>query len=188
MEKSNLPSVTDILKGVGISDFSRVPIDILEAGQHFGIAVHKACELWDTKTLDVDVLSEPLIPRLEAWKKFIKDYSVVILLGEIEKRFISKKYGFIGKPDRWPKIQDKRTLIDIKSSTSMYPSTEIQTAGYEILLLENDIKVDRRWGVQLKENGTYNIEPYIETSDKSVFLAALSLYNWKKINGLLCPF
>lgn len=186
MEKSNLPRVTDILKVAGISDFSRVPIDILEAGQHFGTAVHKATELWDKGILDETILSEPLIPRLAAWKKFIKDYGVIILAKEIEKRFTSKKYGFTGEPDRWPKIQGKRTLIDLKSSTSMYPSTEIQTAGYEILLSENGIKVDRRWGIQLKENGTYNVEPYMEISDKTTFLSALNLYNWKKRKGLLC--
>lgn len=185
MEKSNLPRVTEILKGAGLSDFSRVPIDILEASQHFGTAVHLACQLWDLKTLDIDVLSEPLIPRLEAWKKFIKDYKVIILPEEIEKQFISEKYGFKGTPDRWPIIRNKRTLIDLKSSDTMYPSTEIQTAGYQILLEENGIKIHQRWGVQLRENGTYKIEPYKEILDRSIFLSALNLYNWKKRRNLL---
>lgn len=186
MERSKLyPHVTDILKGCGIVDFSRVPRSILEPAQKFGNAAHRACELWDLKTLNVAKLSVPLVPYLEGWKRFLKDYNIKIKPKEIEHRFISKKYGFTGTPDRYPVIKGKRTIVDIKSSTSMQEGTAIQEAGYLILLEENGIHVDQRWGVQLKPDGLYCIEQYTEKSDMQVFLSALNLFNWKKRKGLM---
>lgn len=182
MNTDNLPRVTEILKSAGLIDFSRVPQDIMERAQKFGTAVHTATELWDKGTLNLMKLDVSLIPYLEGWKSFVKDYGIVIKPDEIEKQFVSMKYGFKGTPDRWPVIQGKRTLIDLKSSTSMYPSTAIQTAAYHILLDENGIKVQQRWGVQLNNKGTYKIAPYTKIGDRATFLSALNLYVWRKEN------
>jgi hypothetical protein len=183
----DLPRVTEVLRGAGLIDMSFVPKDLLDRAQLFGTAVHRATELWDKGVLDVSKLSEPLIPYLNGWKKFLKDYNIQINPDEMERQFTSTKWHFKGTPDRWPVIARKRTLIDIKSSTSMQPSTRIQTAAYEILLEENGIKVIQRWCVQLNEKGTYKIEPYTKTSDRTVFLAALTVFNFKKEVGLWKP-
>lgn len=187
MEKNNLPRVTEVLRTEGISDFSHVPQDIMDRAQKFGNAVHKMTELWDKGILNIDILDKNLVPYLEAWKKFKTDYKIYIAPDDdIEKHFVSKKWGFCGTPDRIVYVGQKLTLIDIKSSTSMYASTELQTAAYQILVEENSTcKVNQRWGVQLKEDGSYKVEPYTEISDKTVFLSALNLYNWKKRKGLL---
>lgn len=177
----NLPSVTQILREVGLVDFSHVPDSVMIPAQDFGTAFHLARHLWDKQTLDINSLSEPLIPYLEGYKKFKKDFGFIVKPDESERRLVSK-LGFKGKPDIWPVIQGKRTLIDTKTSTGMYEATAIQEAGYDILLLEIGIKVDRRWGLQLKENGTYNIEPYTKVTDKAVFLSALTL-----VKGVASP-
>lgn len=180
MEKNNLPRVTGILKAEGFIDFSKVSPELMEAAQLFGTALHKATELWDKNDLDLSTLSAPLIPYLEGWRKFIKDFHIVIKPEEIERHLISKKWGFQGTPDRYPVIGGKVTIIDLKSSTSMYPSTAIQTAAYQILVEENTgLIVKQRWGVQLNDKGTYKIEPYTSATDKSVFLSALNVFNWK---------
>jgi len=179
---TELPRVTEILREVGLIDFSHVPLSIMEPAQKFGSAVHRATELWDRGTLDIEILSEPLIPYLEGWKKFLKDYDITINPDEIEQQFTSKKWGFKGTPDRWPMIGKKRTLIDLKSSTSMYPVTAIQTAAYDILLEENGIKIQQRWGIQLNEKGTYRVEPYLKLNDRTIFLSALNVYKFKKEN------
>ncbi|MFA6142477.1 MAG: hypothetical protein WC738_04190 [Candidatus Omnitrophota bacterium] len=182
MEKSNLPRVTEILRAEGLIDFSKVPQDIMERAQLFGTAVHSTTELWDKGTLNLMKLDPLLIPYLEGWKKFIKDYGISFKPDEIERQLISIKWGFKGTPDRWPIVQGKRTLIDLKSSTAMYPSTSIQTAAYQILLEENGIKVQQRWGIQLNDKGIYKIIPYTKLSDRTVFLSALNLWKWKKEN------
>lgn len=185
MNNKNLPRVTDILKGAGLIDFSYVPGKVMIPAQEFGTAFHLARQLWDKGTLDETSLSEPLIPYLEGYKKFKKDYGFVVTVNESEEQLVSIKYGFKGTPDLWPVIQGKRTLVDTKTSTSMYPATEIQTAGYEILLSENGIKINRRWGVQFKEDGTYNVKPYTEISDRGTFLNCLGVHNYKIRKGLL---
>jgi hypothetical protein len=182
VNSDNTPRVTEILRGAGLIDFSMVPASIMAPAQRFGSAVHKATELCDKGTLDIDILSEPLIPYLDGWKKFITDYNITIKPDEIERQFISKIWGFKGTPDRWPLVGNKRTLIDLKSSTSMYPATAIQTAAYQILLEENGIKIQQRWGVQLNNKGTYKIEVYKKISDRTVFLSALNIYKWKGEN------
>jgi CRISPR/Cas system-associated exonuclease Cas4 (RecB family) len=173
--------VTEILRSEGFIDFSMVPAEIMERAQIFGTALHKATELWDKNDLDITTLSAPLIPYLEAWRKFIKDFNITIKPDEIERHLTSKKLGFQGTPDRFTVINGKITIVDLKSSTSMYPATEIQTAAYQILVEENTgLKVSQRWGVQLTEKGTYKIEPYKDPTDRSVFLSALNIYNWKR--------
>lgn len=176
------PRVTEILASAGISDFSKVPESVLFPAQKFGSAVHRATELWDRRTLDISILSEPLIPYLEAWKKFINDYKITIQPDEMERQFSSAKWGFKGTPDRWPMVNGKRTLIDLKSSVSMYPATAVQTAAYQLLLEENGIKINQRWGIQLNEQGKYKINPYVKLSDRTTFLSALNIYMWKKEN------
>jgi hypothetical protein len=177
-----MPRVTEVLREVGITDFSRVPDSIMIPAQEFGTAFHMARHLLDKGTLDEKSLSEGLIPFLDGYKKFKKDFGFAAKVDESERSLVSKKYGFCGTPDVWPIIQGKRTLIDTKTSSGMYEATAIQTAAYQILLEEDGIKIDRRWGLQLKEDGTYAIEKYDKSSDRTVFLSALTVVNWKREN------
>lgn len=182
----NLLRVTEILRLEGIVDFSRVPPDIMRRAQAFGTAAHKTTELWDKKTLDVEILDPNLLPRLEAWKKFLHDYNITIDPSEIEVSFTSLKWGFRGTPDRWPFMGKKRRVIDLKTSTQMYAATELQTAGYAILLEEAGYPVhDERWGLQLLEDGKYKVEPYKNKSDKTCFLSARNMVGWKLEHGII---
>ena len=184
----NLPRVTQILQVAGLVNFDMVKEDVLRRACAFGSAVHKACELWDSKILNIvefvnNPKTKPLVPYLESWKQFLKDYDLSFEPEEIENRLISEKYGFGGMPDRWHR--KKGILPDIKTSTQMYPSTAIQTMAYQMLVEENyKIKIKKRLGVQLTEKG-YKISPYTDSSDKAVFLACLHVFNWKKRYNLL---
>lgn len=183
MNIENLPRVTTILREAGLIDFSHVPDSVMVPAQEFGTAFHMARHLWDKGTLDEATLSEPLVPYLEAYKKFKKDFGFSVSIEESEKRLVSAKWGFRGTPDLWPIINGKRILIDTKTSTQMYPATAVQTAAYQILLDEHGIKVHARWGLKIKEDETYQIEKYEDISDRSAFLSALNLWNWKKRKG-----
>ena len=181
--ENKLPRVTGILQAEGFTDFSKVNPDIMARAQNFGTALHSTTELWDKKILKISTLDKELIPYLDGWIKFIKDYEIVIEPTEIENHLISTKWGFQGTPDRYPIIKGKRTIIDLKSSTVMYPATALQTAAYQILVEENTgFKVQQRWGIQLNEKGAYKIIPYSKASDRTVFLSALNTFKWKKEN------
>ena len=181
--ENNFPRVTEILQGAGLTDFSHVPVYILEAAQKFGTAAHKACELWDLGTLNIDTLSAPLIPRLEAWKKFKMDYKIDEFMA-IEERLQSAKWQFRGTPDRIYQVNKNTVAIyDIKTAETILPAVAIQMAGYQILAEENyKTKKIIRWSIQLKDDGTYKIDQFTNPHDKSVFISALNIYRWRKEN------
>ncbi|TBR16981.1 hypothetical protein EPO66_03635 [bacterium] len=138
-----IPSVTQILQKVGISDFSMVPADRLESARKFGSAVHLACELFDKGTLDECALDSNLWPYLDAWVSFKKEYALEFI--SIEKPITSVIYRVAGTPDRIAK-SDKR----------------------------------RRLAVLLNEEGTYKVTEYKDKNDWQIFIAALSVTNWKE--------
>lgn len=171
------PSVTKILNELGITDFSGVPPEVLRKAQNFGTAVHAVTEYHDKKSLDFKSVDTPLIPYLEAWQKFVKDYDFRIIT--IEQKFYCKKYDYCGTIDRVGTIQNRKTIIDLKSSTSMVPATALQTAGYAIGINEPNIT---RWAVQLKADATYSVKPYTNPTDTAMFLSCLNVWKWKKAN------
>ena len=81
------PSVTTILKDVGIIDFSGIPKNILEAKSILGTGVHIACELKDKGILDYETLDNIYLPYLAAWEKFADKYECIII--ENEKKIFS---------------------------------------------------------------------------------------------------
>ena len=179
-----IPSVTQILKANGLSDFSMVNPDILERAKQFGLAVHKGCELHDLKTLDRDSLCDPLVPYIAQWQRFITNFKVQIL--DIEKRFWSTKYRFGGCLDRVAIINGKLTLVDIKTTTSINPTTAIQVAGYSLLYNEGRKfrdKIKSRWCVHLKEK-TYELQEYKDVRDEQIFMACLTVANYKTGRGI----
>jgi hypothetical protein len=51
-----VPSVTTVLKSVGLVEYSHIPQDVLQAAAHRGTAVHYALELLDRGELDYESL------------------------------------------------------------------------------------------------------------------------------------
>lgn len=178
-----IPGVSEILQGIGVMNLSFVDKEVLEKNSKFGTAVHKTCELWDKNDLDINSLSAPLIPYLESYKKFIVDYKVVLNPADIEKIIYSERWRFAGTLDRTATINNKPTIIDLKSGDSLYPAMNLQLVGYKIAYEEmTKTKIKQRWIVQLKEDG-YKVTECKEQSDESVFIGAIQLYRWKLKNG-----
>lgn len=177
-----IPSVTQILSAEGLFDYIGVPEESMEAARIFGSAVHMACELWDRGTLDISTLSAPLVPYLDAWKKFISDFKPVINQEWIEKYICSYQHRFGTIPDRVWSINNKLTDIEIKSVTTMQKATGIQLAGQCIAIAENLGKVRQRWAVQLKDNGTYKLYTYDNSADETIFVSCLNVFRWKREN------
>jgi len=177
-----VPGVTDVLQSVGIVDYSGVDAEILAAAGDLGTNSHRACELSDKKTLDTDSLDRALIPYLNAWQAFLKEYGIKIEKKFIEKSFYSKHYGFAGTLDR--AISYRELLIDIKSSAVLYKAIGPQLGGYKVLYEENTgLKIRHRWGVLLKPDSSYKVEEYKDSLDEQVFLSSLQVHKWKLKNG-----
>lgn len=172
------PSVSTIL-GM-FCDFSRVPKDVLEYKRKIGRASHKAIELYESGTLDVDTVDDAVMPYLESYIKFkaIKPLRVIAA----ERIVYSKKHRYAGRLDLCVQFEDRHDLglLDVKCVHQMAPETALQTAAYSEAWAENgNPKLKTRAGLQLQPDGTIaRFYPYPDKSDFPVFLNALNLYRW----------
>lgn len=175
------PSVTQILQEAGLIDFSAVPKEVLERASNFGTAVHKTTELFDKNILDFSYVSNPIIPYLKAWQDFLEIYKIKILA--IEKQFYCAKYDYCGTIDRivYSETLKKEILIDIKTTSSISPTVNLQTAGYAIGIDKPNIT---RMAVQLKENH-FRAVLCDSATDTAYFLSALNVWKWKKLHKLI---
>jgi hypothetical protein len=178
-----IPNVTTIIENVYDQLRYANPEDI-KRGQELGTAVHLACELYDSNNLRDLTTSDGtdyLIPYLENWKKFRKEYEPEFL--ETEKRVFSKIWMFAGTMDRLAIIKGRLTIVDIKSGCES-DLVQLQTAGYQIgYEEETKKKVKDRMVVYLDEKNFY--PKYLnDPSDKSAFLGALNTYNFKLNHNL----
>lgn len=180
-DKGRLPSVTEILSG-SIPQYTGISEQVLENASARGQAVHRACELYDKNELDYSTLDEQIIPYLEAWISFIKDTGFIV--GYSEQIVYSNKFRYAGTLDRIGKINGESAIVDIKTTAILSPVTGLQLAGYKQAAIEclEGSGQEKRFAVQLKDNGNYSIKEYTDQSDFNVFLSCLQLYQWKLKN------
>lgn len=181
-----VPSVTTILSAAGLSDFSMVNPDILQAACELGSNVHKICELYDQDNLDESSLDYGGRSYLEGWKLFRRDFEIESFLIS-ERPMLSTKYGYAGTPDRIAKMKGNRgkqvTVIDIKTGSARSIQTGPQLAGYAQLYREFDrlpqgLNIHRLEVVL--EPGKYRVIPHIDPRHWNVFVSALNIFNYKK--------
>lgn len=175
-----MPSVSSIL--APLVDFSRVPPETLEYARQRGTAVHRATELHDLGTLDEESVDEAVRPYLEAWKRFRKETGFVPKL--IEHRVYSEYYGYCGTIDRQGYMTELKgsplAVIDIKTPVQLGQVVGVQLAAYQEALRSEGIQADLRFAVQLRSDGNYRLTPYVDKSDFSVFVALLTIKNWRE--------
>ncbi len=181
-----VPGVTKILSNAKMIDFSMVQPDILERALKFGTAVHKATELQDKENLDIENLDISLMPYLEAWCKFKKDTGLTIL--SIEERVFSPRFRYAGTLDRRILLKRRHTVLDLKAGVDFHPASAVQLEAYKEAWNEGKPvkeKIKDRIIVQLCPDGTYKFPnyEYYQKTDFAVFLAALTLHNWRRKHG-----
>lgn len=178
------PSVTQVLEGAGISDFSDVQPAVLRHSQERGTAVHRACWFCDNDDLDESSVDPEIAGYLEAWRKFKRDMHWTSRF--IEQIVSCPTYHYCGTYDREGFFGDgKAALLDLKTGneTDAWP---IQLAAYA-RMLPQPLSRDRV-AVKLASDGTYRVHwyPILDfRRDEAVFLSALTLYSFKKERGIL---
>lgn len=178
-----VPGVTDTLTGALGNDFGFVQADVLERARNLGTAVHRMIELDVAGRLDESSVTGILIGYLGQWRDFLAMTGFMVKQSEL--RLYSKRYGYAGTLDLlgdFPGVRpaDLETLIDTKSG-AVPRTARPQTAAYSNLLVENGIcsRPPRRRALALKHDDWKLSEPYTDPRDMNVFLAALTLNNWK---------
>jgi hypothetical protein len=171
-----VPSVTQILSAVGLSDYSRVPKNVLEEASVRGSAVHRIIEMSDMGQL----IECPEWARgyLSAWERFLIEKSVCIL--ECETIIFNEKLRYAGTLDRVALVSGKTYILEIKTTQEEMRGHQIQTAGYKLAYKPS--VVNRcpvlRAAVYVRADGTYSFKEHTRPGAENVFLSALQVYRW----------
>lgn len=170
LQGRRVPGVTSIL--APINGLARVPRELLARKAAFGRAVHMTTELHDNDVLDEDSLAPELQPYLLAYRLFLAEHRVE--WEAIEQPLAHTIHRYAGTPDRVGMLDGARCVLDIKSTFMLMPTVGPQLAAYANMI---DPGIDR-WGLQLKEDGTYTLKRYDSLQDWPMFLSLLTVRRW----------
>lgn len=167
-----LPSVTAVLKGAGLVEDAFYTEESRLRGQY----VHAACEMLDQDDLDFDTLDPTIHPYVVAYQRFLAVARPSWEL--IEHRVCDETRGYAGTLDRAGIIYGgRKVILDIKTGT-VAPFVGPQTAAYRRCLPEPHV-----WGraaLNLRADGTFTFIDLTDRHDEAVFIAALTLVQWKQ--------
>lgn len=173
-----IPSVTTVLKSVGLVAYSHIPQEVLQEAAQRGTAVHKALELLDRGELVRETIDPSLEGYIVAYERFLSDSAFVP--GHIEHRVFHGLYRYAGTLDRTGMLGGSLVVLDFKTGLAL-PGHAIQLAAYA-----NCLKGPRRFrriALQLCGDGTYRVHEYPLSEmarDIDLFLAALSVHQFKE--------
>lgn len=178
-----VPNVTRII--APLTDYSRIPADVLERARQEGVAIHKMAELDFKGDLDVDGLPEWMRGRYAALCRFREDTGFECW--STEQRMFHPTLGYAGTADLFGichKLKNKGACnIDVKRSLYGGPAIGLQTAGYTDQWNKTqprDLRVTNRAALVLNDNGTYRLPMYEDGDDFVAFLACLQQWKWKE--------
>ncbi len=169
-----VPSVTQIL--APLNDFSMVNPALLAYKRDLGTAVHRATELHDLGDLDEDSVHESIRPYLDAWMRFRREKPFRIV--GLEHRVFHEVHRYAGTYDRLVELDGKLCIFDIKTG-AMYPSYGPQTAAYKNAVEHQTGKrVQGRYTVELRDDGTYRLHAMTDPEDWPTFLGCLAIHRF----------
>jgi len=173
-----VPSVTQILAGAGLIDYSMYQGAEYAAAR--GTAVHLACQYWDEGDLDYDGLDPEIVPYLDAWIRYREDSGFKPKL--IEHMVSCDMPPFAGLLDRFGEIKEVDCLVDIKTGQP-HPATALQLAAYAEGL--GVLGACKRIAVYLRNDGKYKVERYRnDMADWNAFRSAYTVYQWKQEHNI----
>lgn len=155
-----LVSVTNCFERIGITDFSKVPFDIIEPARIRGDMVHEIAQYYGLDLLDEESVDMSMQGYLKAIKKYFKENVKRVVA--IEKPVFSLAMGLAGTPDiLYENFEDHLCLDDYKTPIKLHPACRLQTAAYaEIYWKMTGKRIKHRNAVQLLENGDYYLDPH----------------------------
>ncbi|WP_434033677.1 PD-(D/E)XK nuclease family protein [Cupriavidus sp. a3] len=175
VDGERIPSVTQIL--APLNDLSFIKPDVLAYKRQLGTAVHKATELYDQGELDESTVPEVVQPYLDAWIRLRTELPFEIL--GMEERVYHPSHRYAGTYDRLVLLDGKRCVWDLKTG-GMFPSYGPQTAAYKNAVEKvSGKRVEGRYTVELRDDGTYRLHEMTDPDDWPTFLGCLALHRFK---------
>lgn len=176
-----VPNVSSIL--APMTDLSSIPKAVLAYASERGKAVHYGTELYDTDDLDWNSLSDELAPYIEAWADFRA--TTGFKPQRIESKVFHNGLFYAGTLDRSGEFEGEMTILDIKTTKTMYPTVGMQLAAYAEALHATEPQIPKHTGrvaIQLKEDGTWDMHRYTDKSDWPTFVALRTVVRWADMN------
>ena len=172
LEGERIPCVSDLCRFLHREIYKDAPLWQLEAAADRGTKVHAATEALD-KTGRAEIQDEYL-PCLQAYVKFRQEHDVQWEL--IEYADYHPELRYAGTIDRYGLVDGIRTLLDIKTTHTVYkPLCGASLNLYRLILEAREKQVERLMILHLKKDGTYR--PVWIDIDDSVPMALITLHN-----------
>lgn len=172
-----VPGVTTIIRGALGDPFERVAANVLEHARQRGQAVHKACELDDAGDLDESTVDARIVPYVEAWRAFRREFKFEVLCAE--RPLYSPTYGYAGTPDVVARLADGSLCIIDRKTGLPGPAAAMQTAAYAVLADRAATNVGR-FALRMLPTGKYRFDEYSNPADWRDFYACLAVHRLKE--------
>lgn len=167
------PSVTGIIEGAGISDYSSVPEEFRDRGMYRGTQVHWMVQLETQGILNYRKVPRILRPYRKGFNTWLKRSGFIPVW--TERSFFHPVFGFTGTLDlagRFPSTsmvsEGCSAIVDIKTGWSVMNWVRYQLCAYSTFVYPDfrRARYVRRIALLLKPDGTYSIKEFpIETWD-----------------------
>jgi hypothetical protein len=172
LEGERIPCVSDLCRFLHKEIYKDAPPWQLEAAAERGTAVHKETECLD-KTGTAQI-SDDYAPYLMAYAAFLREHDVEWEL--IEHPDYHPVHGYAGTIDRYGTVDGIKTLVDLKTTYTVYkPLCSASLNLYRLILEARQKTVERLLIVHLKKDGTYKLIKF--EFDDAVPMALLTLHN-----------
>jgi hypothetical protein len=172
LDGERLPCVSDLCRFLHKEIYKDAPIWQMEAAADRGTAVHRATELLD-RTGQAEI-SDDYAPYLTAYAAFRREHEVEWEL--IEHPDYHPVHGYAGTIDRYGMVDGYRTLVDLKTTYTVYkPLCGASLNLYRLILEARQKAVERLLIVHLRKDGGYKLIKF--DFDDAVPMALLTLHN-----------
>lgn len=192
-----VPSTTQILSLVGMSDFSMVPREVLEAKRKIGSEVHDLCATIDKfGAIDPSWIPQECQCYMDAYQLFRYEHNFEPIVELVEKPIIITVHGMrVGvTPDAPGRMNGIDATLERKCVEAPQASWAVQTAFQEFARYKSSrCGRSQRFALQLKKNGRYRIDQHTKHDlDASRAIAFLTTVYarldsgqklWEELNG-----
>jgi hypothetical protein len=154
-----LPSVTQVLKWVGVYNLDMVDPAILEEKAELGNAIHRAILIdFYQRGIALPVDDPDIGIYCTAWQEMLKLLPLEVHETEL---VIHGEEGYAGTVDILGRLAGEWAVGDLKSTTKLnHEALAMQTAGYaHAIEEERGIEITKRFGLHLRRDGSYRYEP-----------------------------
>lgn len=186
-DRRRVPSVTEILRSVGVSvDFNviaRISADLgeaIELKRDLGHALHADAHAFDDDDLLWETVDPQVEPYLRAWATFRENSGLMPVTRE--RMVYHGDLGYCGTFDGiFRRANGALVLVDIKTGNPADSGCQYQTAGYQLAHEAehpNGERVAERWGVQLTPGNRipYRVFPYSDWNDFNAWRAFVTTF------------